>query len=42
MEDGECIIGMKTAAMVPLISFDTVINVYLTIMFLIPLKSEPR
>ncbi|PTB67363.1 hypothetical protein BBK36DRAFT_1097648, partial [Trichoderma citrinoviride] len=38
MEDGECIIGMKTAAMVPLISFDTVINVYLTIMFLIPLK----
>ncbi|TFB04933.1 hypothetical protein CCMA1212_002820 [Trichoderma ghanense] len=38
MENGECIIGMKTAAMVPLISFDTVINVYLTIMFLIPLK----
>ncbi|KAL6867975.1 hypothetical protein J3F83DRAFT_85175 [Trichoderma novae-zelandiae] len=38
MQDGECIIGMKTAAMVPLISYDTVINVYLTIMFLIPLK----
>ncbi|KAL7963619.1 hypothetical protein V8C34DRAFT_300122 [Trichoderma compactum] len=38
MHNGECIIGMRSAAMIPLISFDTVINVYLTIMFLIPLK----
>ncbi|KAL7795185.1 hypothetical protein V8C37DRAFT_408861 [Trichoderma ceciliae] len=38
MKNGECIIGMRTVAMIPLISFDTVINVYLTIMFLIPLK----
>ncbi|KAL7781962.1 hypothetical protein V8C43DRAFT_327507 [Trichoderma afarasin] len=38
MRSGECIIGMRSAAMIPLISFDTVINVYLTIMFLIPLK----
>ncbi|UKZ54678.1 hypothetical protein TrVGV298_008490 [Trichoderma virens] len=38
MNNGECIIGMRSAAMIPLISFDTVINVYLTIMFLIPLK----
>ncbi|KAH0525355.1 hypothetical protein TsFJ059_007734 [Trichoderma semiorbis] len=35
MRSGECIIGMRSAAMVPLISL---INVYLTIMFLIPLK----
>ncbi|KAH6610164.1 hypothetical protein Trco_000184 [Trichoderma cornu-damae] len=38
MRNGECIIGMRSVAMIPLISFDTVINVYLTIMFLIPLK----
>lgn len=40
MEDGQCIIGMKSIAMIPLISFDAVVNVYLTILFLIPLKSE--
>lgn len=39
MENGQCIIGMKSVAMIPLISFDAVVNVYLTIMFLIPLKS---
>lgn len=39
MEHGQCIIGMKSVAMIPLISFDVVVNVYLTIMFLIPLKS---
>lgn len=39
MEDGQCIIGMKSIAMIPLISFDAVVNVYLTVLFLIPLKS---
>lgn len=39
LENGQCIIGMKTLAMLPLISFDTVVNVYLTIIFLIPLRS---
>lgn len=39
MENGQCIIGMRSIAMIPLISFDTVVNVYLTILFLIPLKS---
>ena len=39
MQNGQCIIGMKSVAMIPLISFDAVVNVYLTIMFLIPLKS---
>jgi hypothetical protein len=38
--DGQCIIGMEKVAMIPLISFDAVVNVYLTVMFLIPLKSE--
>lgn len=42
LENGQCIIGMKSAAMIPLISFDAVVNVYLTIIFLIPLKSEPN
>ncbi|KHO01983.1 uncharacterized protein MAM_00984 [Metarhizium album ARSEF 1941] len=40
LDDGECVIGMKSFAMIPLISFDTVVNVYLTIIFLIPLRSE--
>ncbi|KAH6900166.1 hypothetical protein B0T10DRAFT_17751 [Thelonectria olida] len=38
-ENGVCIIGMKSIAMIPLISFDAVVNVYLTILFLIPLRS---
>lgn len=39
LKEGECIIGMKSFAMIPLISFDAIVNVYLTIMFLIPLRS---
>lgn len=39
LENGQCVIGMEHIAMIPLISFDTVVNVYLTILFLIPLKS---
>jgi hypothetical protein len=31
---------MESFAMIPLISFDTVVNVYLTIIFLIPLRSK--
>ncbi|KAH7113360.1 hypothetical protein EDB81DRAFT_670274 [Dactylonectria macrodidyma] len=37
-ENGVCIIGMKSIAMIPLISFDAVVNVYLTILFIIPLS----
>ncbi|KAL2891385.1 hypothetical protein HOO65_010743 [Ceratocystis lukuohia] len=38
IEDGVCVIGMRDVAMIPLISFDAVVNVYLTVMFLFPLK----
>ncbi|QUC23821.1 uncharacterized protein UV8b_08062 [Ustilaginoidea virens] len=38
-QDGQCIIGMKSLAMIPLISFDAVVNVYLTMLFLIPLRN---
>ncbi|KAL7902603.1 hypothetical protein HDV63DRAFT_23855 [Trichoderma sp. SZMC 28014] len=38
MHNGECIIGMEKVSMIPLITFDALVNVYLTIMFLIPLK----
>jgi len=36
---GVCVIGMKKFAMIPLISFDVVVNVYLTMLFLVPLRS---
>ncbi|KAK3387678.1 hypothetical protein B0H63DRAFT_470687 [Podospora didyma] len=39
VENGQCIIGMKKLAMIPLIAFDLLVNVYLTILFLIPLSS---
>ncbi|KAK0704973.1 hypothetical protein B0H67DRAFT_366624 [Lasiosphaeris hirsuta] len=39
VENGECIIGMQKIAMIPLIGFDLLVNVYLTILFLIPLSS---
>ncbi|KAF3925665.1 hypothetical protein ABW21_db0208773 [Orbilia brochopaga] len=35
--DGECYIGLKLVANIPLLVFDVVINVYLTSLFLIPL-----
>ncbi|KAG9257458.1 uncharacterized protein F5Z01DRAFT_390102 [Emericellopsis atlantica] len=38
-ENGQCIIGMEKLAMIPLITFDAIVNVYLTIIFLIPLKN---
>jgi len=37
--DGTCRIGMKRIAMIPLIGFDILVNVYLTSLFLIPLRS---
>ncbi|KAK3321095.1 hypothetical protein B0T19DRAFT_478259 [Cercophora scortea] len=39
VENGQCIIGMKKLAMIPLIAFDLLVNIYLTILFLIPLSS---
>ncbi|KAH8879276.1 hypothetical protein GQ53DRAFT_618418, partial [Thozetella sp. PMI_491] len=38
-ENGQCIIGMQRFAMIPLIGFDLLVNVYLTSLFLIPLSS---
>ncbi|OCK74406.1 hypothetical protein K432DRAFT_409888 [Lepidopterella palustris CBS 459.81] len=37
-QNGVCIIGMKKVAMLPLISFDVLVNIYLTMLFLIPLR----
>ncbi|KAI4720632.1 hypothetical protein E4T48_03075 [Aureobasidium sp. EXF-10727] len=39
-EKGVCVIGMKRRALVPLITFDVFLNVYLTSLFLDPLRSE--
>ncbi|KAL1646910.1 hypothetical protein SLS58_003046 [Diplodia intermedia] len=39
-EKGTCIIGMDKNAMMPLIIFDVVINVYLTALFIIPLRRK--
>lgn len=37
-DQGFCIIGMRKFAMLPLIIFDVIVNVYLTTLFLIPLR----
>ncbi|KAK0113590.1 hypothetical protein ONS95_013837 [Cadophora gregata] len=37
--DGTCIIGMEMKAMMPLIIFDAVVNFYLTMLFVLPLRS---
>ncbi|ORY00878.1 hypothetical protein BCR34DRAFT_494304 [Clohesyomyces aquaticus] len=37
-DKGVCIIGMQKISMIPLISFDVLINVYMTLLFLIPLR----
>ncbi|KAK1992447.1 hypothetical protein LX36DRAFT_296906 [Colletotrichum falcatum] len=39
IDGGQCYIGMQKVSMIPLISFDAVVNIYLTILFLIPLQS---
>ncbi|KAI1083902.1 hypothetical protein F5B20DRAFT_594476 [Whalleya microplaca] len=38
MDDGQCIIGVEKIAMIPLITFDILVNVYLTVLFLKPLR----
>ncbi|KAH7327186.1 hypothetical protein BKA65DRAFT_63729 [Rhexocercosporidium sp. MPI-PUGE-AT-0058] len=38
-EDGTCIIGMEMKAMMPLIIFDAIVNLYLTLLFVLPLRS---
>lgn len=40
MDNNECIIGMERVAMIPLLAFDAGVNIYLTFLFLIPLKSK--
>lgn len=37
---GTCIIGMKRVAMIPLLSFEVVVNVYLTLLFVLPIRSN--
>ncbi|RDW73015.1 hypothetical protein BP6252_06922 [Coleophoma cylindrospora] len=39
-ESGTCIIGMEKKAMMPLIIFDVVVNIYLTSLFIIPLRRQ--
>ncbi|KAL3419309.1 hypothetical protein PVAG01_09531 [Phlyctema vagabunda] len=39
-EEGVCIIGMERKAMIPLIIFDVIVNVYLTVLFIIPLRKQ--
>ncbi|KAH6658237.1 hypothetical protein BKA67DRAFT_656445 [Truncatella angustata] len=39
IENGKCVIGMQRPVLIPLVSFDLAVNVYLTILFLIPLRS---
>jgi hypothetical protein len=37
-EDGTCIIGLQSKSVMPLIIFDAVLNFYLTLLFVIPLR----
>ncbi|KAI1766605.1 hypothetical protein GGR53DRAFT_528451 [Hypoxylon sp. FL1150] len=39
MEDDQCIIGIKRQALIPLITFDILVNIYLTVLFLNPLQN---
>lgn len=38
-DEGVCIIGMQKIAMLPLITFEVVVNIYLTLLFVLPLRS---
>lgn len=38
MDNGTCIIGMEKKAMMPLIVFDAAVNIYLTALFIYPLR----
>jgi len=37
-DHGVCVIGMQKISMIPLITFDVVVNIYLTMLFLLPLR----
>lgn len=37
MDQSQLLVGLKRVTIIPLVSFDTVINIYLTIIFPIPL-----
>ncbi|KUJ18959.1 uncharacterized protein LY89DRAFT_732491 [Mollisia scopiformis] len=37
--DGTCLIGMEARAMLPLIIFDAIVNLYLTLLFVLPLRT---
>ncbi|KAK6845121.1 hypothetical protein PG995_015231 [Apiospora arundinis] len=39
LENGRCIIGARKSALVPLVSCDVLVNIYLTTLFLIPLRN---
>ncbi|EFY87028.1 hypothetical protein MAC_06926 [Metarhizium acridum CQMa 102] len=47
-ENGVCVLGVENIAIIPLLAFDTVANIYLTLLFLVPLcnlysyKGMPR
>ncbi|OCK80327.1 hypothetical protein K432DRAFT_297903, partial [Lepidopterella palustris CBS 459.81] len=36
-DNGICIVGMKRVAMIPLLSFEVLVNVYLTLLFVLPI-----
>ncbi|CAH0059519.1 unnamed protein product [Clonostachys solani] len=38
MEQGQCFIGMEGVGIIPLITFDSLANAYLTLLFLVPLR----
>ncbi|OJD32248.1 ring finger domain protein [Diplodia corticola] len=38
VNDGTCVIGMEKRALMPLIIFDVAVNVYLTALFIVPLR----
>lgn len=37
---GKCIIGMEIKALMPLILFEVILNIYLNVLFIIPLRSK--
>jgi hypothetical protein len=39
-DKGVCIIGMQKIAMLPLITFEVVVNIYLTLLFIMPIRSK--
>ncbi|KAI0137309.1 hypothetical protein BJ170DRAFT_711411 [Xylariales sp. AK1849] len=38
VDKGQCVIGMRREAMLPLITFDLLVNIYLTMLFIFPLR----